>query len=108
MSEIRDWLNGLGLAEYADAFERERIDLNAVQTLSDADLRELGLPMGPRNRLKAAISALVILVNVTVAAQAAKRATSTTPSSWRPSPIRSDLAWSLASRILAETSPDTR
>jgi len=58
MSEIRDWLNGLGLAEYADAFERERIDIAAVHTLSDMDLRELGLPMGPRNKLKAALAAL--------------------------------------------------
>jgi len=57
MSEVRDWLNGLGLAEYADAFERERIDLAAVRTLSDADLRELGLPMGPRSKLKAAVAA---------------------------------------------------
>src|SRR5262245_39849152 len=59
MSEVRDWLNGLGLAEYADAFERERIDLAAVQTRSDADLRELGLPMGPRKKVKAAAGALV-------------------------------------------------
>jgi class 3 adenylate cyclase len=58
MSEVREWLNGLGLGEYAHAFERERIDLAAVCTLSDADLRELGLPMGPRNKLKAAIPAL--------------------------------------------------
>jgi len=58
VSEVRDWLNGLGLVEYADAFERERIDLAAVRTLSDADLRELGLPMGPRSKLKAAVAAL--------------------------------------------------
>ena len=58
MSEVRNWLNGLGLAEYADAFERERIDLAAVHTLSDADLRELGMPMGPRKKVKAAVAAL--------------------------------------------------
>src|ERR1700739_489253 len=57
MSEVRDWLNGLGLAEYADAFERERIDLAAIRTLSDTDLRELGLPMGPRSKLKADVAA---------------------------------------------------
>src|SRR5438094_285949 len=58
MADIRGWLSGLGLEAYADAFERERIDLDTVHTLSDADLRELGLPMGPRNKLKAAIAAL--------------------------------------------------
>ena len=58
MSEVRDWLNGLGLVEYAGAFERERIDLAALRNLTDADLRELGLPMGPRTKLKAAVLAL--------------------------------------------------
>jgi class 3 adenylate cyclase/tetratricopeptide (TPR) repeat protein len=58
MPEIGDWLNGLGLGAYTDAFEREQIDFAALPTLSDADLRELGLPMGPRNKLKAAIAAL--------------------------------------------------
>ena len=58
MGEIRDWLKGLDLEAYADAFERERMDLGIVHTLTDADLRELGLPMGPRNKLKAVIAAL--------------------------------------------------
>ena len=58
MSAIREWLRSWGLSEYADVFERERIDLAAASGLSDADLRELGLPMGPRHKLRAAIDAL--------------------------------------------------
>lgn len=58
MGEIRAWLRQLDLEAYADAFERERMDLGTVHTLTDADLRELGLPMGPRNKIKAAIAAL--------------------------------------------------
>src|SRR5262249_3914943 len=61
MGEVRDWLIRLGLAEYADTFERERFDLETIRTLSDADLRELGIPMGHRNKLKAAIAVLISL-----------------------------------------------
>jgi class 3 adenylate cyclase len=48
MSEIRDWLQGLGLERYAEVFESEEIGLGHVPKLSEADLKELGLPMGPR------------------------------------------------------------
>ena len=58
MSAIREWLRGWGLCEYADVFDRERIDLAGACALTDADLRELGLPMGPRNKLRVAIDAL--------------------------------------------------
>ena len=55
MSGIREWLEELGLGDYAEAFEAERIDLDAARHLSDADLKELGLPMGPRRKLLAAL-----------------------------------------------------
>jgi predicted ATPase/class 3 adenylate cyclase len=58
VSAIRDWLQAQGLAEYAAAFERERIDLAALRELSDAEFKELGLPIGVRVKLKAAIQAL--------------------------------------------------
>ena len=58
MSAIREWLRSLGLSEYADVFGRERIDLGALCGLSDADLRDLGLPIGPRSKLRTAIDAL--------------------------------------------------
>src|SRR4051794_29472470 len=48
MSTIRDWLAQHGLVQLMDIFEREQIDLNAVLTLSEADLKELGLPVGLR------------------------------------------------------------
>jgi class 3 adenylate cyclase/predicted ATPase len=55
VNSIRGWLQALGLEEYAALFERERIDLETVRHLSDADLRELGLPLGPRVKLRMAI-----------------------------------------------------
>ena len=55
---IRDWLTELDLAQHADAFEREQIDLDAVRHLTGDDLKDLGLPMGHRAKLLAAIRAL--------------------------------------------------
>jgi class 3 adenylate cyclase/tetratricopeptide (TPR) repeat protein len=58
MPEVRAWLEALGLGEYADAFEREQIEVGDLPDLADADLKALGLPMGPRKRLLRAIAAL--------------------------------------------------
>lgn len=48
------WLASHDLGAYAEAFARNEITLRDLPLLSDADLRELGLPMGPRKRLLAA------------------------------------------------------
>ena len=58
MNSIREWLQAFGLEEYVELFERERIDLATVRHLSDKDLRELGLPLGPRVRLRMAVETL--------------------------------------------------
>jgi class 3 adenylate cyclase len=58
--DIRTWLRTLGLEQHAEAFEREQIDLDAVRHLSVDDLKELGLPMGPRAKLLAAIASLSV------------------------------------------------
>ena len=58
MNSIREWLKALGLEEYVGLFERERIDLATVRHLSDADLRELGLPLGSRVKLRMAVETL--------------------------------------------------
>jgi class 3 adenylate cyclase/tetratricopeptide (TPR) repeat protein len=55
MSEIREWLAMLGLERYAEAFEREEVDVRQLPELADDDLRALGVPLGPRKTiLKAA------------------------------------------------------
>ena len=48
----------IGLAEHAELFRAEKIDAAVLPTLTDADLRELGLPLGDRKKLRAAIDAL--------------------------------------------------
>ena len=55
MTVIRQWLTVLGLDRFADAFEREEVALDHLPELTDGDLKELGLPLGPRKTvLKAA------------------------------------------------------
>ena len=51
MISVREWLESLGLGEYADAFEGEKVTLNNLAELSDEELKELGLPLGPRKTL---------------------------------------------------------
>ena len=50
-------LSRLGLAHYAAAFAEAEIDLAALGLLSESDLKELGLSLGARRKLLAAIAA---------------------------------------------------
>jgi len=57
MSDLRDWLRGNNLEQYADAFEANDIDLDILADLDDGDLAHLGLSLGNRRRLLKAIAA---------------------------------------------------
>ena len=56
--DIHQLLAELGIGKYANAFAENEIDLDAARYLSDDDLKELGLPMGPRRKFAAAIERL--------------------------------------------------
>jgi hypothetical protein len=43
MSEIRKWLDAIGLAQYGDAFEANDINMGLVKDIDDQALRELGM-----------------------------------------------------------------
>jgi class 3 adenylate cyclase/tetratricopeptide (TPR) repeat protein len=51
MSDIEDWLAAQGLARYAPAFEEAEIDVGTLALLTEDDLREIGLPLGPRRKI---------------------------------------------------------
>ncbi|MEX3009320.1 adenylate/guanylate cyclase domain-containing protein [Hoeflea sp. TYP-13] len=55
MSDIERWLAELGLDKYVSAFAEAEIEFADLAHLTDEDLKELGLPLGPRRRVKAAI-----------------------------------------------------
>jgi phospholipase DDHD2 len=46
-------LRSLDLLQYLPAFEAEQVDMAALVFCTDADLQELGLPMGPRKKILA-------------------------------------------------------
>ncbi len=57
--DVRVWLEGLKLGQSADAFAANDIDAATLASLSDADLKELGVAsLGHRRKLIAAIEAL--------------------------------------------------
>ncbi|HEX7438623.1 MAG TPA: adenylate/guanylate cyclase domain-containing protein, partial [Caldimonas sp.] len=59
MNDVTHWLQSLGLAEHAQAFVAQGIDLELLPELDDADLKELGVTMlGHRKRLLLASAAL--------------------------------------------------
>ena len=57
-SDIETWLQNLSLEKYSDVFVRSEVDLDAVRHLSEDDLKELDLPLGPRKKILVAIEAL--------------------------------------------------
>ncbi len=58
ITEVREWLEHLGLDQYADAFEENDVDFRALVHLTDSDLKELGLSLGHRRVVLAAIEKL--------------------------------------------------
>ncbi len=58
MSDIRQWLEELGLGQYADAFEENDIDESLLPDLTDEALERLGVAsMGHRMKLLKAFAA---------------------------------------------------
>ena len=55
MREIADWLEKLGMSEYAQHFAENRIDFSVLPELTDQHLKDLGIALGDRLKLLRAI-----------------------------------------------------
>jgi len=55
MQQIADWLNQLGMSEYAQCFAENRIDFSVLPDLTDQHLKDLGIALGDRLKLLRAI-----------------------------------------------------
>ena len=55
MQHIADWLNTLGLGQYAQRFAENYIDAGVLRDLTDQDLEKIGIPLGHRKKLLRAI-----------------------------------------------------
>jgi class 3 adenylate cyclase len=58
MTSFGTWLAEIGLGRYDAALAADGIDFDIIRSLSDADLRELGLTLGDRKRLLQAVARL--------------------------------------------------
>jgi class 3 adenylate cyclase/predicted ATPase len=58
MQEIADWLEKLGMSEYAQLFTEHKIDVSVLGHLTDQDLKDIGIPLGHRRKILAAIGGL--------------------------------------------------
>ncbi|MEE8197814.1 MAG: hypothetical protein V3T69_11635, partial [Acidiferrobacterales bacterium] len=56
--DINEWLEDLGLGKYAEVFAENEIDLAALPHVTEEDLKEIGVALGARRNLLAAIAAL--------------------------------------------------
>jgi class 3 adenylate cyclase len=59
MQEIADWLEKLGMSEYAQLFVDNSIDdVSILRDLTDQDLKDVGVPLGHRRKMLPAIAEL--------------------------------------------------
>src|SRR6476620_6808155 len=59
MSEVRKWLGAIGLAQYADAFETNDLDIDLLGQVDDKLLKDIGVSSaGHRLRIRNAIAKL--------------------------------------------------
>jgi hypothetical protein len=58
MHTARQWLEELGLPQYAQVFVDNDVDLEALRLLTDGDLEKLGVSLGHRKKLLKARSGL--------------------------------------------------
>lgn len=62
MHQVADWLEKLGMAEYARLFAENHIDFAILSDLTDQDLKELGVSsFGHRRKLLRAVAALTTI-----------------------------------------------
>lgn len=56
-SDLSGWLRGIGLGQHAETLLANGVDFDVLGTLTESDLKELGLSLGDRKRLMRAIAA---------------------------------------------------
>ncbi|XP_023734144.1 uncharacterized protein LOC111882005 [Lactuca sativa] len=54
---VEGFLRSLGLEKYVISFKVEEVDMAALSQMGDHDLKELGIPMGPRKKILLALIA---------------------------------------------------
>jgi class 3 adenylate cyclase/tetratricopeptide (TPR) repeat protein len=68
VQEIAEWLRKLDLGQYAQLFAENKIDVSVLPHLTDDDLKGLGVPLGHRRKILAAVNSGVESVSPIAAA----------------------------------------
>src|SRR5690349_24030434 len=58
MTSIMEWLESIGLSEYAQRFVENGVDFSVVRELTDQDLKDLGVLLGHRRKILRATAQL--------------------------------------------------
>jgi hypothetical protein len=58
MQQVADWLEKLGLGQYAERFAENDISFSVLPDLTDQHLKEIGVSLGHRLQLQRAIAEL--------------------------------------------------
>jgi len=98
MQQIADWLKKLGLAEYGERFAENGIDVSVLPHLTDQDLKDMGVLLGHRRKMLAAIGEL--------SSQRAAPRAPTTDSPIEPAPIPAAVAVASPIAPAAESAGD--
>ena len=53
MQQIAEWLEKLGMSEYAQRFAENSIDLSVLRHLTDQDLKDIGVALGASAKMLA-------------------------------------------------------
>ena len=59
MQDLAEWLEKLGMSEYAQRFAENGVDVSVLPHLTDQDLKDVGVLLGHRRKMLAAIAELV-------------------------------------------------
>jgi class 3 adenylate cyclase len=71
MSDIRKWLESIGLGQYGDAFEVNEIDMDLLEQVDDQALKDIGVSAaGHRLRIRSAIAKMSSVIRSEVNATA--------------------------------------
>jgi class 3 adenylate cyclase/predicted ATPase len=59
MQDLAHWLEKLGMSEYSQRFAENKIDVSVLRHLTDQDLKDMGVALGHRRKMLAAIAELI-------------------------------------------------
>jgi class 3 adenylate cyclase len=99
MQQIAEWLETVGLSEYARRFADNDIDPSVLRHLTDQDLKELGLSLGHRRKMLAAIAEMG---NSSVAAGPEPSNAATAPARHVPAAMTSQPSTSATAQVAGE------